>query len=173
MVCAFGCNVLGGVSILKFYQMFFSRKEEKVAIALLVPIILGSLLLALCSSSDEVTNGNLAHATVTSRPTAAPLVTATPAPLVQAWDLCYEREDNADRYDARYKGNWVRVSGEIVEIEGGRVYLDADSFRCGVALYDLSDDVRIGLSRWDDFTATCKVGNFIFGRIRLKDCFVE
>ncbi len=134
-------------------------------------IVIGSLLLvfvlALCSSAYETSDQS------SPRSTATPRATATPAPLVQAWDLCYEREDNADRYDARYKGNWVRVSGEVVEIEGGRVYLDADSFRCGVALYDLSDDVRIGLSRWDDFTATCKVGNFIFGRIRLKDCFVE
>ena len=154
MVYAFGRNVLRGVVILK-----------------LALIILGSVLLvfllALCSSPDETSNRSLPRSTATPRPT------ATPAPLVSAYDLYYEREENAERFDAQYKGMWVRVFGEIVEIDGGRVVLDADSFLGGVALYDLPDNVRIELSRWDDFVATCKVGNYIFGTIRMKDCYVE
>ena len=91
--------------------------------------------------------------------------------------LYKEREANATRYDAQYKGKWVRVRGQVVSIDNNVVTLGVDtgfgidtSGFLGVDLSDLSKDEQISLNKGDEVVAVCKVGDYILGSIRMKDC---
>ena len=117
--------------------------------------------------------------TATPQDTAAPILptstpppppTEEPMPSVTAQQLHDEREANATRYDAQYKGNWVRISGQVTKIDGGDVFLGADGFLNNVRLQDLSQEEQIALDKGDTVTATCRVGNYILGSIFLEGC---
>ena len=104
----------------------------------------------------------------------------TPPTQINATALWEEREANATRFDDTYKGNWATVSGLVAKIEGGDVHLvvDEESFDIlgmafeTLALQDLPRDVQSSLDKRDEFTATCKVGNFIIVTMFLEDCYV-
>lgn len=104
------------------------------------------------------------------RPTATPRPTPTPAPQITAKQLLAEREANATRFDAQYKGNWVVVVGTIDRIDDGNVYLVGDGFLSDVVLQGLSDAEQIPLNIGDRFAAQCRVGNYILGSIFMDDC---
>ena len=89
---------------------------------------------------------------------------------MSAQALLAEREANATRFDATFKGKWVTVSGQIEKIDGGKVYLRGDGFLSDVVLEDLSADKQIPLNVGEEFSATCKVGNYILGTIFLNSC---
>ena len=102
---------------------------------------------------------------------AGPTAPATPPPQMSAQALLAEREANATRFDDTFKGKWVTVSGQIEKIDGGKVYLRGDGFLSDVVLEDLSADKQIPLNVGEEFSATCKVGNYILGTIFLNSCF--
>ena len=110
----------------------------------------------------------------TATPTPVPpTTTPTPepeAPSLTAHELIAEREANATRFDVERKGKWVRVSGTVDRIENGKVYLLGDGFLSDVVLQDLSQETQISLNIGDQFSATCKVGNYILGSIFMEDC---
>ena len=106
-------------------------------------------------------------------------VPPTPPPAITAERLYQEREDNATRFDDTYKGNWVRVTGIVGEVDGGEVRLVVDMesyeileglFLDYVALEDLPRDAQARANKGETFTATCKVGSFILGSMNLEDC---
>ena len=92
------------------------------------------------------------------------------APSVTAQQLLAEREANATRFDAERKGKWVRVSGTVDRIDNGKVYLLGDGFLETAALEDLSQETQVSLNVGDQFSATCKVGDYIIGSIFMEDC---
>ena len=105
-----------------------------------------------------------------SNESAGPTAPATPPPQMSAQALLAEREANATRFDATFKGKWVTVSGQIEKIDRSKVYLRGDGFLSDVALQDLSVDKQIPLTVGEEFSATCKVGNYILGTILLNSC---
>ena len=100
---------------------------------------------------------------------------------VTAQALYDAREENATRFDDRYKGKRVRVRGQIVKIDDGRVTLgvDATGFGIdemglfGVDLNDLPREVQVDVNKGQQFTAVCKVGNYTIGTIHMEDCVAE
>lgn len=96
--------------------------------------------------------------------------TPTPAPKVTAVQLYQEREDNASRFDLNYKDKYVTVTGAVENIDGGVVSLHVGGFFTGVSLNDLTQEEQASANKGEAFTATCKVGNFILGTMRLNDC---
>lgn len=92
------------------------------------------------------------------------------APSVTAQQLLAEREANATRFDAERKGKWVRVSGTVDRIDNGKVYLLGDGFLETAVLEDLSQETQVSLNVGDQFSATCKVGDYIIGSIFMEDC---
>ena len=147
----------------------------------------------------------LPTATATAIPTPTPIPTAAPAPTpgpvasLTADDLWNEREANATRYDATYKGHWVGIYGVIVRIDNSQVYLGANDimaeareeaaalyrasgigdlddgafdpvYEGEVALADLPDSTLLPLNTGDEFSATCLVGDFVITTILLHDC---
>ena len=129
------------------------------------------VLLVGCESDENEPEvlGGAADTEMKSAPTAPP-PTEEPMPSVTAQQLHDEREANATRYDAQYKGNWVRISGQVTKIDGGDVFLGADGFLNDVRLQDLSQEEQIALDKGDTVTATCRVGNYILGSIFLEGC---
>ena len=109
---------------------------------------------------------------------AEPEPESTPV-AIGAEELYQEREDNASRYALNYGGKWVRITGLVGEIEDGEVRLVVDResydvlgglFLEYVALNDLSTEAQASAENGQQFTATCKVGNYIFGTINLDNC---
>ena len=104
-----------------------------------------------------------------------------PVTTITAQELYDEREVNATRYDAQYLGKTVRVTGQVVKIDGGDVTLgvDATGFGIdetglfGVDLGDLSQEEQISLDKGDQVSAVCKVGDYIIGTINMEDCALE
>ncbi len=131
----------------------------------IVLIILLGILGAIVG--DESATDELA----TPPPSATPAPTATPPPQISAKALLAEREANATRFDATFKGKWVTVSGQIEKIDDGRVYLRGDAWGLSnVALGDLSEEKQIPLNAGEHFSATCKVGDYIIGNIFMNSC---
>ena len=64
--------------------------------------------------------------------TSKPAPTEVPVLSISAQDLYDAREANATRYDAQYKGKRVRVSGQVVKIDGGDVTLGVDATGFGI-----------------------------------------
>ena len=134
---------------------------------ILVMLTIALLTACACASStDDRPSANEA---------AAP-PTATPKPVesVTAQELYDAREANATRFDDQYKGKTVRVSGQVVKIEGGDVTLGIDlgygidtyGF-VGVQLRDLSKDDQISLDKGQQISAVCEVGNYIIGTMMM------
>lgn len=120
-------------------------------------------------------------ATRAPEPTPEPTTTPTPPPSVMAVELYQERENNATRFDLTYKDKWVTVTGTVGEVEDGdiRLVVDEESFRVlgsifieYIALQDLPKEVQASADKGQQFTATCKVGNYILGTMYLEDCSV-
>ena len=115
-------------------------------------------------------------------PTLVPMIEEpTPVPVeptpivVTARMLVEEREANATRYDLTYGNKWVAVSGSIVEIDGGAVYLwsNISSNFDRIALHDLPAEVQAAVEKEQDITAVCKVGSFIGSTHNLRECRVS
>ena len=112
-------------------------------------------------------------------PASEPTEPATPPPVISAIELYQEREANATRYDLNYKGKWVQITGVVGGIDGGEVRLvvDMDSYRLlgqlflnYIALDDLPQEDQARAEKGQEFTAVCKVGEYILGTINLRDC---
>ena len=99
-----------------------------------------------------------------------PEPTPTPPPTVSAEGLYQEREANATRYDLKYEGKWVQITGVVEGIDGGEVSLVAGGFLSNVDLHDLSAQEQARADKGQEFTALCRVGNYILGTINLRDC---
>lgn len=99
-----------------------------------------------------------------------PKATPTPPPKVTAQQLFSERDANATRFDDRYKGKWVHVSGVVNNIDGGTVFLKAGAIFNTVALRDLPREVQAAADKGEQFEAVCKVGNLILWTMNLEDC---
>ena len=159
-------------------------KRKKILIG--AGVVLGLLIVIGILSPDEEDPAAPASApriaavqpTPTSRPTATPV----PAPSVTAVDLYQERKDNATRFDLQRKDKWVSITGMVGQVEDGdiRLVVDEDAYRLlgslfieYIALQDLPDAVQASVDKGQQFTATCKVGNFILGTMFLKDCTTQ
>ena len=95
----------------------------------------------------------------------------TPPLTVSAEGLYQEREANATRYDLKYQGKWMQITGVVEVIDGGEVSLVAGgSFLSNVDLHDLSRQEQARADKGQEFTALCRVGNYILGTINLRDC---
>ena len=91
-------------------------------------------------------------------------------PKLSAQQLLAEREANATRFDATRKGKWITVSGQIENIDGGNVYLRGDGFLSNVALKDIPKEEQVPLNVGQEYSAACKVGNYILGTIFMNSC---
>ena len=155
------------------------------------------------ASAVPTVTAQLPAATATAISTPTP--TATPAPTpgqvasLTADDLWNEREANATRYDATYKGHRLGISGVIARIDNSQVYLGANDimaeareeaaalyrasgigdlgdgaydplYEGEVALDGLPDSALLPLNADDEFSATCLVGDFYVTTILLHDC---
>lgn len=135
-------------------------------------VILIVLIGIFADSEDDSTQG-------AARTTSVSIV--APPLSITAQKLYDEREANATRYDATYKGKTVHVSGQVVKIDGGDVTLGVDATGFGidtagffeVALRDLSQEEQIRLNKGDNVSAVCKVGDYIIGTIMLHDCKLD
>ena len=143
-------------------------------------ILLGLTLLVTACSGAEAT---VRPATTTEAPAPTPteVPTSTPdlPPFVSAERLYQERESNASRYDLNYQGKRITITGLVGEIDGGEVRLVVDlaSYRAlgglflnYIALHDLSVEEQARAEKEQEFTATCRVGNYILGTINLREC---
>ena len=139
-------------------------------VVLVVLVVLIGILAAIFGGDSGSNESAGPTALATPPPTATLAPTATPPPQMSAQALLAEREANATRFDATFKGKWVIVSGQIEKIDGGKVYLRGDGFLSDVALEDLSVDKQIPLNVGEEFSATCKVGDYILGTIFLNSC---
>ncbi|MDE0376596.1 MAG: hypothetical protein OXK16_11650 [bacterium] len=115
-----------------------------------IALVVGTLVMLLACGGTE--------------PDAGPVVAR-----LSAEALFEEREANATRFDAEYKGKRVTVYGTIDRIDNGKVYLEV-SWLSDVVLDDLTDEEMIPLNAGDQFTATCVVGNFVMAQMFLDDC---
>ena len=106
-----------------------------------------------------------------------PAAARAPDFTLSAQQLYDEREANATRYDATYKGKTVQVSGVVVAIDGGSVSLGIDTGfgidtmgLTSVKLDDLPDTAQASLDKGDEVAAVCRVGEYIIGSIFMEDC---
>ena len=118
---------------------------------------------------------------VEAKPTPEPTTTPMPPPSVTAVMLYQERKDNATRFDLTYKGKWVSITGMVGQVEDGdvRLVVDEEAYRLlggifieYIALQDLPVEVQASVDKGQQFTATCKVGNYILGTMILEDCSI-
>ena len=161
---------------------------QVVTILVMLTITIALLTAGACASStderppaDEVAAAPPEPAaTPEPMPTAEPTATPKPVESVTAQELYDAREANATRFDDQYKGKTVRVSGQVVKIEGGDVTLGIDlgygidtyGF-VGVQLRDLSKDDQISLDKGQQISAVCEVGNYIIGTMMMKKCKLD
>ena len=126
-------------------------------------IIVGGLGLFILIGILAAIIGGESDSTESDGPPASP-------PHVSPQQLLAEREANATRFDATRKDTWVTISGQIENIDGGKVYLRGEGFLSNVALKDIPDEKQIPLNVGQEFSATCKVGNYILGTIFMDSC---
>ena len=108
------------------------------------------------------------------------LATATPAPEVSAEQLWREHDANVDRFDSERVGKWVRVTGIVRDVGGGRVELlvERHDFRPKVVLlHDLPREERAEAVKNAHYVATCEVSkrrvhelHFLENPIHLRQC---
>ena len=99
-----------------------------------------------------------------------PTPTPEPVVVVAAETLHAEREANATRFDDKYKGTWVQVSGIVEGVDSGDVTLAGGSLLENVVLQDLPRDVQGSVDKGQRFEAVCRMGNFILFSIYMEDC---
>ena len=99
--------------------------------------------------------------------------------VINAETLYQEREDNASRYDLNYQGKWVTITGVVGEIDNGEVRLVVDMnsyqllgglFLDYIALNDLTQEEQARAEKGQEFTATCRIGDYVLGTINLDKC---
>ena len=100
----------------------------------------------------------------------APPPTPTPVPRVTPDQLFRERDENASRFDLKYKDKWVTITGTVTKIDGGEVHLGVDGWFTTLALHDMTPQEQASADKGQSFTATCKVGSFIIVQMNLRDC---
>ena len=96
---------------------------------------------------------------------------AEPQP-VSSWtagSLLAEREKNATAFDKNIKGKMVRVSGYISSIDNSAVTL-VDQVNpygnfTGVVVRGIPDTELLRLQKGQQYSTTCKVGDYIIGSI--------
>ena len=128
----------------------------------------------------EIANGSTTstNAPATEAPPPEQTSTTTEPPAqVTAVDLYQEREANATRFDDNRKGTRVTVTGTVGEIDDGdvRLVVDEEAWEFGwllnhIALQDLPREQQAAANKGETFTATCVVGNYVFGTMYLKEC---
>ena len=148
----------------------------------LISIMLGlTLLMTACSDAGATVQP--ATTTEAPAPTAMPTEVPTPTPdlppFISAEKLYQEREANASRYDLNYQGKQITITGLVGEIDGGEVRLIVDSasyralgglFLNYIALHDLPVEEQARAEKEQEFTATCRVGDYVLGTINLREC---
>ena len=154
--------------------------KKKIIIGVIVGfVVLGVIGAIVGEGEDPAKPAGSVQSTRQPVATAAPEPTVPPPPSITAEKLYAEREANAARFDQNYKGKWVTITGRIGEVDGGEVRLvtDPESYRIlgqlmlnYVALNDLPTEVQVSLNKDDEFTAVCRVGNYIMGTMQLNKC---
>ena len=149
-------------------------KRKKIIIGVVTGVIVLGILGAVFGEDEEAPVSGQPAPRAKTAPAATAVPTATSVPLAEVTpdQLLGEREANAVRYDAQYKGKQVRITGEVEKIER-RVSLISRSLIGGVDLKDLPDDDLISLNIGDVITATCRVGDYVLGTITLDRCNIE
>ena len=149
-------------------------KRKKIIIGVVTGVIVLGILGAVFGEDEEAPVSGQPAPRAKTAPAATAVPTATSVPLAEVTpdQLLGEREANAVRYDAQYKGKQVRITGEVEKIER-RVSLISRSLIGGVDLKDLPDDDLISLNIGDVITATCRVGDYVLGTITLDRCVLE
>ena len=130
-----------------------------VGLIVLAAVIGGTTENTSTSSERPSTSG-------TTRPTPTP----TPPPVVQAGFLLAEREANASRFDATYRGKWVTVYGRIDKIDNDKVYLEEQDIMSRVGLYDIPNEELLSLNVGEEYWATCRVRNYVLFEMELILC---
>lgn len=156
-----------------------------VALAAIVGLIIVGAISEALSGEEEVprpTPTAMAVPTLTMRPmqmapptpAGTPRPTSTPFPAVTPGELHAERDANASRFDAKYKGRWVKITGTVVKIDGGYLHLGhlENQFQDRVALAGLSQQVLIDSDKGDKITAVCKVGDYLI-IMYLNSCWIK
>ena len=149
-------------------------KRKKIWIGIGVGIGILVVIGALASETEETPASPpvVGSQPKTVAPTSVPAPTAIPVEEVTATQLIQERDDNAARFDMQRKGKWVTVTGTVDRIDNGNIYLDGGTFLSDVSLDDLPRDVQASVDKGSEFTATCKVGNYILGTMNMERCAV-
>ena len=93
---------------------------------IIVLIVIASVSGSGSDGSDNRITSQPSGSTPVPAQATEPSPTPAPAFTITAQQLYEEREANATRYDATYKGKLVRVSGEVVKIDRGDVTLGVD-----------------------------------------------
>ncbi len=165
-------------------------RKTKIAVGVGAGLVVLIVFAAIFGESEEdapqsaQSTVNHAPAVVQAKPTPEPEPTAIPipAPDVTAVALYQERKDNATRFDLQRKGKRVRITGMVGQVEDGdiRLVVDRESYRVlgsifieFIALKDLPAEVQASVDKNQQFTATCKVGEYVLGTMNLEDCTVS
>ena len=124
------------------------------------------------SSTPTRVSKSAVQSTATPIPsnTPTPVPTPTPPPRMSARQLLEERGANATRFDATLKGKWVTVFGQIENIDNSIVYLKGDGFLSSVHLRHIPKEDQIPLNVGQEYSATCKVGDYVLGSMDMNSC---
>ena len=148
----------------------FSWKWAGIGAAGVLGVIVVAAVIAQPSSESTAPSSERTTTRTSTSSSTGPTPTPTPPPRVEARFMLEEREANASRFDATYKGKWVTVFGRIDRIDNSKVYLEGHDFLSSVELHDLSDEDIMPLNAGQEYSAICNVGNFFITNMELKSC---
>lgn len=74
-----------------------------------------------------------------------------------------ERDQNAERFDAKYKGKYVAITGPVAKVEGARVYVGTDDLLglfSGFVLNNVPKDDLVRLDKGETIVAHCRMAQY-------------
>ena len=156
---------------------YMLNKKEMGFGGLLLGLGIISLLIIVVAPSDNASNtddSTSSAAKTATKPTPTSTPAPTPPPSVNYHVLLAEREANATRFDANYKGKYVELTNAVViAIESGDVRIAGPlGFLDDGVIQNLPTDVQIQLDKGMRISAVCKVGNFILGSMYFDSCIL-
>lgn len=145
---------------------YMLKKKEKGFGGLLLSLGIISLLIVVAAPSDNASDsGNSTSNASEAKP--------TPAPSVSYHFLIAEREANATRFDATYKGKYVELNAVVIAIDSGYVRIAGPhEFLDDGAIKGIPTDVQMQLEKGTRIKAVCKVGRFTLGTMFFDSCIL-